>query len=126
MTKYSFTIVSIILCLLFLNLLSNYSDTFKKTESSYTNGYAVNLAKGISTDKIRDVLLLHNYVEDSIDAQFIANQLTYKINCENAVSSKRLTSLYDLQKRDWQISSNVLDSIGRAESNSKCNIKSNF
>lgn len=112
MTKYSFTIVSIILCLLFLNLLSNYSDTFKKTESSYTNGYAVNLAKGISTDKIRDVLLLHNYVEDSIDAQFIANQLTYKINCENAVSSKRLTSLYDLQKRDWQISSNVLDSIG--------------
>lgn len=112
MTKYSFTIVSIILCLLFLNLLSNYSDTFKKTESSYTNGYAVNLAKGISTDKIRDVLLLHNYVEDSIDAQFITNQLTYKINCENAVSNKRLTSLYDLQKRDWQISSNVIDSIG--------------
>ena len=80
MKKYPILIVSIIVGILFLKLLYNYSDTFKATEEAYAKGYAINLAKGISSDEIQDLLLLNNYVQDESDAKFIAEQLAYKVN----------------------------------------------
>ena len=112
MKKYPILIVSIIVGILFLKLLYNYYDTFKATEEAYAKGYAINLAKGISSDEIQDLLLLNNYVQDESDAKFIAEQLAYKVNHENISPKKRLKSLSDLQKRIWKVSSNVIDSIG--------------
>lgn len=112
MKKYSFIIVSVILCFCFLKLLSNYSDTFKSVEDSYIENSAINLVKGISSEKIYNVLITQNYVENESDAKFIAEQLAHKVNDENASSKKQLKTLYDLQKRIWQVPSDLIDSIG--------------
>lgn len=112
MKRYTFAIVSIILCTLFLNLLFNYLNYFNTIEKAYTECSAVNLSRGVSADKISDMLLLHDYVKTDEDAQFIAEQLAYKINCENVNYNNRLNALYDLQKRSWQVSAILIDSIG--------------
>ena len=112
MKKYSFIIVSVILCFCFLKLLSNYSDIFKNVEDSYMGNSAINLVKGISSEKIYNVLIAQNYVGSESDAKFIAEQLAHKINDENASPKKQLKTLYDLQKRIWQVPSDLIDSAG--------------
>ena len=107
MKKYLLVIVSVVLCLLFLKLLSNYSEIFKNVEKSYAEDSAINLQKGISPDKLAQILSDQNYVEDERDAQFIAKQIVYKLS-----EGEQLEALYDLQKRIWQVSSVVIDSIG--------------
>lgn len=107
MKKYSIFIVSIILCILFWRLSSNYSDYFNKVEESYREGTAINLTKGITQEEISKLLFLHNYVDNKEDAAFIAQQLVEKLN-----KDEKLSSLYALNKRIWQVSSNIIDNIG--------------
>lgn len=105
MKKYSLIISSIIILFLFLKLLKNYSEPFAYVSNSYLEGASVNLEAGVDCQDIESVL--HDYLSDEDDAVFISKLLTSKLE-----KGYELNAISDLNKRIWQVPSNVVDSIG--------------
>ena len=102
MKKYSLVISTILLVVLFLKLLSNYAERFDDVEKN-----SANLVKGISYSELSDVLQNHNYISDEDDADFVSKFISQKLK-----DGQRLPTLYDLNKRIWQIPVSIIDSIG--------------
>lgn len=99
MKKYSLLISTAILCTLFLTLTINYSSSFKevsKTSDTIGSTDSAKMADAIST--------LDNINKE--DAGFITQQIIHKL--EGGVA---LSSLYDLNKRIWQVPSSVFNGI---------------
>lgn len=100
-------VASLLLCLLFLKLNSNFSDTFKDVEERYAaeNPTAVNLVKGCDAEKIAHVLYGQDYLPSKVDAAFAARFLASTLE-----KGEVLASLYDLNKRAWMIPAQQIDS----------------
>ena len=94
---------------LFIKLLSNYSERFEEVENNYltTPKSAVNLVKGTSFNDLTDVLHNHNYITSKDDADFVSKFISQKLD-----DGQSLSTLYDLNKRIWQIPVSLIDSIG--------------
>ena len=106
MKKFLLIIVTVIIGLLFFKLSSNYSERFEDIEDAYKKGHCVNLVKGIEPNKIASLLMANEYVSNKKDAQFIAEQLSKKLE-----KGQKLATLYDLNKRAWQVPATVIDSF---------------
>ena len=109
MKKYSLIISTILLVALFIKLLSNYSERFDEVENNYltTPKSAVNLVKSTSYNDLADVLHNHNYITSKDDADFVSKFISQKLD-----DGQSLSTLYDLNKRIWQIPVSLIDSIG--------------
>lgn len=109
MKKYSLIIPTILLVVLFIKLLSNYSERFDEVANNYltTPKSAVNLVKGTSYNDLTDVLHNHNYITSKDDADFVSKFISQKLD-----DGQTLSTLYDLNKRIWQIPVSLIDSIG--------------
>ena len=105
MKKYSLVISTIILVVLFLKLLSNYAERFDEAEKN-----SVNLVKGTSCNDLSKVLLNHNYITSKDDADFVSKFIIQKLEEEQSLST-----LYDLNKRIWQIPVSLIDGIDSNE-----------
>lgn len=94
---------------LFIKLLSNYSERFDEVANNYltTPKTAVNLVKGTSYNDLADVLHNHNYITSKDDADFVSKFISQKLD-----DGQTLSTLYDLNKRIWQIPVSLIDSIG--------------
>lgn len=94
---------------LFIKLLSNYSERFDEVANNYltTPKSAVNLVKGTSYNDLTDVLHNHNYITSKDDADFVSKFISQKLD-----DGQSLSTLYDLNKRIWQIPVSLIDSIG--------------
>lgn len=94
---------------LFIKLLYNYSERFDEVENNYltTPKSAVNLVKGVSYNDLTDVLHNHNYITSKDDADFVSKFISQKLD-----DGQSLSTLYDLNKRIWQIPVSLIDSIG--------------
>lgn len=93
---------------LFIKLLSNYSERFEEVENNYltTPKSAVNLVKGTSFNDLTDVLHNHNYITSKDDADFVSKFISQKLE-----EGQSLSTLYDLNKRIWQIPVSLIDRI---------------
>lgn len=109
MKKYSLIIPTILLVVLFIKLLSNYSERFDEVENNYltTPKSALNLVKGTSYNDLSDVLHNQNYITNKDDADFVSKFIIQKLE-----DGQSLSTLYDLNKRIWQIPVSLIDSIG--------------
>lgn len=109
MKKYSLIISTILLVALFIKLLSNYSERFDEVENNYltTPKSAVNLVKSTSYNDLADVLHNHNHITSKDDADFVSKFISQKLE-----EGQSLSTLYDLNKRIWQIPVSLIDSIG--------------
>lgn len=109
MKKYSLIVSTIFLIVLFLNLFSNYTERFDAVEDNYQSKpkSAINLEKGISYEELSDVLYNHNYITNKAEADFVSKFITQKLE-----DGRTLSTLYDLNKRIWQIPVSLIDSIG--------------
>lgn len=94
---------------LFIKLLSNYSERFDDVKNNYltTPKSAVNLVKGTSFNDLTDVLHNHNYITSKDDADFVSKFILQKFE-----DGQSLSTLYDLNKRIWQMPVSLIDSIG--------------
>ncbi len=105
--KYSLIVATLLIVVLFLKMRSNYSERFKDVDSRYVDKSSVNLVKGVSQADLSSVLYSHDYITDMSDANFAA-----KVIVDNLEDGRTLSTLYDLNKRVWQIPVSVIDSIG--------------
>lgn len=105
MKKYSLIISTILLVVLFIKLLSNYSERFDEVENNSKS--AVNLVKGTSYNDLSDVLHNQNYINNKDDADFVSKFIIQKLE-----DGQSLSTLYDLNKRIWQIPVSLIDSLG--------------
>lgn len=109
MKKYSLLASTILLTFLFFKLLSNYSARFESVQSSYSSDpkSAINLEKGILWEDLSGVLHNQNYLINKADADFVSKFISQRLD-----DGLVLSSLYDLNKRNWQIPVALIDSIG--------------
>ena len=106
MKRYSLIISTIVLGVLFWKLSNNYSNRVKDISNAYNTATSANLNLNTDFSAITKVIgTLDNFSHK--DAEFAAKQIEEKFQKGN-----KLKSLYDLNKREWQIPSNVIDSIG--------------
>ena len=105
MKKYSLAVVTCLLVLLFIKLLSNYQERFNQTEENFGNKSSLNLVKGVSSEDIEHVLRIHNYLPEK-SAKLVSDFLEQKFN-----EGQELSTLYDLDKRIWQIPATQIDSL---------------
>lgn len=103
---------------LFIKLLSNYSERFDEVANNYltTPKSAINLVKGTSYNDLTDVLHNHNYITSKDDADFVSKFISQKLD-----DGQSLSTLYDLNKRIWQIPASLIDSIGSSGYRNKVN-----
>ena len=106
MKKYLLIVSSVLLVILFIRLLSNFSESFDATEKHYKEKSAVCLQKGVLPQDISSVCMTYNYLSDKRDADFVGQFLSEKLS-ENGSPE----SLYDLNKRIWQIPVAKIDSV---------------
>lgn len=118
MKKYSLIASTILLVVLFIKLLSNYSEGFDEVQKKYTSKpkSAVNVVKGILCDELSDVLYEHNCITTKADADFVSKFISQNLN-----DGQSLSTLFDLNKRIWQIPVSLIDSIGSNEFKNKAN-----
>lgn len=118
MKKYSLIASTILLVVLFIKLLSNYSERFDEVQKNYTSKpkSAVNVVKGISYNDLTDVLHNHNYITSKDDAVFVSKFISQKLE-----DGQSLSTLFDWNKRIWQIPVSLIDSIGSNEFKNKAN-----
>ncbi len=103
MKKYPLIVSTIVLIALFIKLQLNYSDRFDKVKVEST----VNLVKGeFLSEKLSDILYDNNYVADKDEAVFVSEFISEKLK-----EGQVLSTLYDLNKRAWQIPVSLIDSI---------------
>lgn len=117
--KYSLIISTILLVVLFFLLLSNYAERFDEVENNYSSKpkSAINLENGISYKELSDVLHNHNYITNKDDADFVSKFISQKLE-----EGQSLSTLYDLNKRIWQMPVSLIDSIGTTEYKIKATI----
>lgn len=112
MKKYLNILSTLLVIVLFIKLYLNYSERFDEVENNYltTPKSAVNLVKGTSyndlTNDLTDVLHNHNYITSKDDADFVSKFIIQKLE-----DGQSLSTLYDLNKRIWQIPVSLIDSI---------------
>ena len=101
------SIIIVTICVIFLSFrLSNaYKDLFNEVEASYKDGSAVNLDEHVDVAAFSSVLVTHGYIQNSSEADFIARTIADSLNKGN-----KLSSIYDLQKRIWQVPVGMVDS----------------
>lgn len=102
-------IVSLLIVIMCINVLGNYSDLFKSVDNNYGTT-AINLDSDITSEELANILIVNGYTKDSTSAQFISQHLTTLLK-----EGKRPATLSDLNKRAWQIPAVVIDSIGSEE-----------
>ena len=105
--KNPILLVTIALCLLFLKFNNNLEQEFKQADIGYKEKSIVNLTKGLKVADLSHLLFTTNYVSDSKDADFIAEQIAAKLN-----EGKTLSNLYELNKQAFHISARFADSLG--------------
>lgn len=102
MKRFSLLFATIILVLLFGRLVTNYQERYKMDEASVVlercTSDSASLVKAI---------MMKNYLPTEEDAAFAVHHLKSVFQ-----SGKILTSLYDLNKRDWKIPSELINSDG--------------
>lgn len=92
---------------LFWKLSNTYSNRFKDISNAYNTATSANLNLNTDFSTIAKVIGTLDNFSHKDDAEFAAKQIEEKFQKGN-----KLKSLYDLNKREWQIPSNVIDSIG--------------
>ncbi len=102
MKNKSFLIVSVILLLMFGKLVLNYQEKYKSDESAIV---LENFVKD-STAAV-DMIVAKNYLPAREDAEFAVRHLIKTFQ-----SGTGITSLYDLNKRDWKIPADVIEKSG--------------
>lgn len=102
----SMLVATAVLALLFWMLLGNLSSRSDEMEQRYKEVSAVNLDANTKASDIKNVLLLHGYVMDEADATVIARTLA------DSLKHHSLDKLYDLEKRDFQVSAAKVDTLG--------------
>jgi hypothetical protein len=96
--------VTIFLLLQFWVFRSNKTDIFAQVEKDY-DSISVNLTKGVSADTIAKVLEINSILSEPGDLNLVSTFLEQKLNEEESLST-----LFDLNKRTWQIPSSKIDS----------------
>ena len=114
MKKYIPILLStIFVFLMFVLLLNNFAGVFDNVEnrmkvtSDQPFPTTIQLKSNINQQMLVDMLVEQNYVGNKEDAIFIAQHLTSKLN--QGLSPQ---ALYDLNKRVWQIPTQLIDSAG--------------
>ena len=108
MKKYFLPIMAtLLLCVMFFKLTSNYSNRFDEINRDYENGLSLNLNKNTSYLDIKNILTKYDYISNPEDAAFVAQQIKGKFE-----RGAELSELYDINKRIWQLPSRLIDSIG--------------
>ena len=102
MKKHSFILASIVLVLMFTKLVINYQDRYNLDADAVV---LENCAKDSS--RLVNAIIAKNYLPSQEDAAFAAHHLK-TVSQNGAV----LTSLYDLNKREWRIPSEVIEQDG--------------
>ena len=102
MKKYSFMIVSVILILMFGKLTMNYKDRYKLEEGSVILSECTK-----DSAAVVKAIVAKNYLPSEEDAAFAVGHMkkTFK-------SGAVLSSLYDLNKRDWRIPAEQIEKNG--------------
>lgn len=116
MKKYLLIFSTFILVALFLKLYFNYNSRFDDVEKHYKEKSSINVVKGISCNDLTDVLHNHNYITSKDDADFVSKFISQKLE-----EGQSLSTLYDLNKRIWQIPVSLIDSIGSSGYKNKAN-----
>lgn len=94
--------VSLVLLLLFVQLRKNIKNRFEDVSET-----AIVLSENVRSNDLADEILLHDYVSDTADANFIANHIVQKL-----MEGTNLSSVYSLSSQSWRIPSVVIDSAG--------------
>ena len=95
-------LVSVVLFLLFVQLRRNVVNRFEDVSEA-----AIVLSENVQPDNLADEFLLHDYVSDTADANFMANYIVQKLR-----EGANLSSVYSLVSQSWRIPSAVIDSAG--------------
>ena len=108
MKKYLNILSTLLVIVLFIKLYLNYSERFDDVEKHYKDKEksAINVEKGISYNDLSDVLHNHNYIANKDDADFVSKFITQKLE-----DGQSLLTLYDLNKRIWQMPVSLIDNI---------------
>lgn len=106
MRKNSLLFATLLIALLALLLLSNYSDRFEKVERSYRDSTSLNLNAETQLNQISRLLQKQGYTIDTAECR-VASEFIF----ERLQEEKALPTLYDLNKRRWQIPASELDSL---------------
>lgn len=102
MKRFSLLIATIIILLLFGKLVLNYQDRYKLDE----NAVVLENCKADSAALVK-AIVSKNYLPAEEDAAFAVHHLGSVFE-----SGKSLTSLYDLNKRDWKIPATLIEAEG--------------
>ena len=106
MKKYLNILSTVLVIVLFIKLYSNYSERFDEVENNYKEKSAINVEKGISYNDLSDVLYNHNYIANKEDADSVSKFILQKLD-----DGQSLSTLYDLNKRIWQMPVSLIDNI---------------
>lgn len=106
MRNNSLLFATLFIALLALLLLSNYSDRFEKVERSYRDSTSLHLTSQAQPNQIARILQKQGYAIDTTDSR-VASEFIF----ERLQEEKALPTLYDLNKRRWQIPASELDSL---------------
>lgn len=107
--------VTIVLCFGFITLYHNQSDFLKTVDENYKKKRSINLEKGLQATALSDFLVNQDYVSDRRDANFIARQLTSKID-----SGYALPNLGAINTSRYKVRASLADSLGGALFRSRC------
>lgn len=108
MKKYLNILSTLLVIVLFIKFYWNYSERFDDVEKHYKDKEksAINVEKGISYNDLSDVLYNHNYIANKDDADFVSKFIIQKLE-----DGQSLLTLYDLNKRIWQMPVSLIDNI---------------
>ena len=102
MKKYSFLLVTVVLFLLFGKLVLNYKDRYTFEHETIVLEESTKDSTGMV-----DLLVAKNYLPTHEDAEFAVKHLRSRFE-----AGAELASLYDLNKREWKIPSELIEKSG--------------
>ena len=106
--RYSVLIATVALLALLFVFFNNLDGRFKKVESDYKAGRAINLSGATNPDSLSMLLVNHGYVDNTEDADYIAKTLVQR------AKQDKYNYLYILQKRKYgQVPASETESLGR-------------
>lgn len=98
MKKYSLLSVTLLIALVFGRLVMNFNERYESSAGTVT------LEHGVKEDSLAKAIMLKNYLPEMEDARFAAKHI-----CSRLAENEPLSSLYDLNKRDWKIPADSID-----------------
>ena len=98
MKKYSLLSVTLLIALVFGRLVMNFNERYEPSAGTVT------LEHGVKEDSLAKAIMLKNYLPEMEDARFAAKRI-----CSRLAENEPLSSLYDLNKRDWKIPADSID-----------------